>query len=69
MPHKWEDAFKLDKVSWGCRTDVRDDELVQLHELLRTVVSVVSCGGKPNNFKFMYYFLYLQINLIIHCDF
>lgn len=50
MPHKWEDAFKLDKVSWGCRNDVQDDEFLQLHELLATVVIAVSCGGKPNNF-------------------
>lgn len=52
MPHKWEDAFKLDKVSWGCRDDIRDDEFLRLDELLGTIVSVVSCGGKLNIFKF-----------------
>lgn len=51
MPHKWEDAFKLDKVSWGCRNDMREAELVQLDELLGTVVTVVSCGGKINSFR------------------
>lgn len=47
MPHKWEDAFKLDKVSWGCRNNITGDEFLRLDELLSTVVIVVSCGGKP----------------------
>lgn len=46
MPHKWENAFSLDKNSWGYRRDMKYEDVLSFAELLETVVSTVSCGGK-----------------------
>lgn len=46
LHHKWENAFPLDKSSWGFRTDMQLHEVYHFDEMLETVVSTVSCGGK-----------------------
>lgn len=46
MNHKWENAFTIDKKSWGFRRNMKLSEIMTINELLQTVVSTVSCGGK-----------------------
>lgn len=46
MSHKWENAFSLDRRSWGYRRNMKTEEVVTFDELLETVVSTVSCGGR-----------------------
>lgn len=46
MSHKWENALSLDKQSWGFRNDMNAAEVMSFEELLNTVVTTVSCGGK-----------------------
>ncbi|GBP24485.1 Putative alpha-L-fucosidase [Eumeta japonica] len=45
QPHKWENAFTLDKVSWGYRRNMILNEVMTIKEVLRELVSTVSCGG------------------------
>ncbi|XP_026329469.1 alpha-L-fucosidase-like [Hyposmocoma kahamanoa] len=45
MNHKWENAFTIDKKSWGFRRNMKLSEILTINELLQTVVSTVSCGG------------------------
>lgn len=49
MPHKWENAFPLDTLSWGYRRDMQPDDVLSFKKLLQTIVSTVSCGGKSHN--------------------
>lgn len=49
MFHKWENALSLDKQSWGFRSDMMEAEVMSFEELLNTVVTTVSCGGKTKN--------------------
>lgn len=46
MHHKWENAFPLDKKSWGYRREMQIDDVYTISEMLETIVSTVSCGGK-----------------------
>lgn len=46
MSHKWENAFPLDKLSWGYRQEMKSEDVLTFDELLETVVSTVSCGGR-----------------------
>lgn len=41
--HKFENAFPLDKNSWGY---IKNMDVMSFKELLETVVITVSCGGK-----------------------
>ncbi|CAG9126963.1 unnamed protein product [Plutella xylostella] len=43
--HKWENAFTLDSKSWGWRRDLQLRDLMTLDDLIKEVVSTVSCGG------------------------
>ncbi|XP_045491687.1 tissue alpha-L-fucosidase [Colias croceus] len=43
--HKWENAFTVDSKSWGYRRDMKLSEILTFKELLKEVVSTVSCGG------------------------
>ncbi|XP_001641290.2 plasma alpha-L-fucosidase [Nematostella vectensis] len=43
--HKWENAMKLDKKSWGYRHNIHIDDVYTIEELLEQLVSTVSCGG------------------------
>lgn len=56
LPHKWENAFTLDKRSWGQRSDITLTDIVSNEELIYQIVSTVSCNGNvlinigPNRF-------------------
>ncbi|CAH2268887.1 tissue alpha-L-fucosidase isoform X2 [Pararge aegeria] len=43
--HKWENAFTLDSKSWGYRRNMALHEILSIDQLLKEVVSTVSCGG------------------------
>ncbi|XP_049879995.1 tissue alpha-L-fucosidase-like [Pectinophora gossypiella] len=43
--HKWENAFSLDRRSWGYRRNLCVKDVVSMEELLDIVVRTVSCGG------------------------
>ncbi|XP_053625462.1 tissue alpha-L-fucosidase-like [Plodia interpunctella] len=43
--HKWENAFTLDKKSWGYRRDMNVADVMTIQQLIKEVVSTVSCGG------------------------
>lgn len=43
--HKWENAFTVDRKSWGYRRTMKLNEILTTDELLYQVVSTVSCGG------------------------
>ncbi|CAH0701936.1 unnamed protein product [Spodoptera exigua] len=45
LNHKWENAFTVDKVSWGYRRNMKIGEIMSDSQLLFQVVSTVSCGG------------------------
>lgn len=46
MHHKWENAFPLDKKAWGYRREMQIEDVHTLSEMLESIVSTVSCGGK-----------------------
>lgn len=46
LHHKWENAFTVDKVSWGYRRNMQLSEILTMNELLEQIVTTVSCGGK-----------------------
>ncbi|KAI5638558.1 alpha-L-fucosidase domain-containing protein [Phthorimaea operculella] len=43
--HKWENAFTIDKQSWGYRRNMELSEILTTNELIENIVSTVSCGG------------------------
>ncbi|XP_041977580.1 alpha-L-fucosidase isoform X2 [Aricia agestis] len=43
--HKWENAFTVDRQSWGYRRNLQLQDVMTTSELLKEVVSTVSCGG------------------------
>ncbi|XP_068629785.1 putative alpha-L-fucosidase [Battus philenor] len=43
--HKWENAFTIDKKSWGFRKTMAFNDTLTMKEILYQVVSTVSCGG------------------------
>ena len=45
MPHKWENAFTLDKGSWGFNRNATESDYMTSDELLREVVTTVAYGG------------------------
>ncbi|KAF5277103.1 hypothetical protein FQA39_LY06341 [Lamprigera yunnana] len=45
QPHKWENAMTIDKSSWSYRRDAKLADYMTIHELLKTLVETVSCGG------------------------
>lgn len=46
FPHKWENAFTIDKLSWGFRRNMKPSDVLSFEEILESVVSTISCGGK-----------------------
>lgn len=50
--HKWENAFTIDSKSWGYRRNMALNEILSVDQLLKEVVSTVSCGGNIY-FKFI----------------
>ncbi|XP_045519882.1 tissue alpha-L-fucosidase-like isoform X2 [Pieris brassicae] len=45
QPHKWENAFTVDSKSWGYRRNMNLSEILSDKQLLKEIVSTVSCGG------------------------
>ncbi|XP_036339994.1 putative alpha-L-fucosidase [Rhagoletis pomonella] len=43
--HKWENAFTLDKSSWGQRFDVTLSDFMTSEQLISEIVKTVSCNG------------------------
>ncbi|XP_068629587.1 tissue alpha-L-fucosidase-like [Battus philenor] len=43
--HKWENAFTVDKRSWGFRKTMTVNDTLTTRQLLYQVVTTVSCGG------------------------
>ncbi|XP_017021367.1 putative alpha-L-fucosidase [Drosophila kikkawai] len=43
--HKWENAFTLDKTSWGQRFDVTLKDFMTSKEVIKEIVTTVSCNG------------------------
>ncbi|CAG9585657.1 unnamed protein product [Danaus chrysippus] len=43
--HKWENAFTVDSKSWGYRRNMAIEDVLSIEQLLKEVVSTVSCGG------------------------
>ncbi|XP_020804630.1 putative alpha-L-fucosidase [Drosophila serrata] len=43
--HKWENAFTLDKTSWGQRFDVTLADFMTSKEVIKEIVTTVSCNG------------------------
>ncbi|XP_064551529.1 putative alpha-L-fucosidase isoform X1 [Drosophila montana] len=43
--HKWENAFTLDRTSWGQRFDVTLSDFMSSKDVIREIVSTVSCNG------------------------
>jgi alpha-L-fucosidase len=42
---KWENAFTLDKTSWGHRESLNFSEYMTTQEVIKEIVTTVSCGG------------------------
>lgn len=45
LQHKWENAMTLDHKSWGYRREAELEDIMNMNELIKTLVSTVSCGG------------------------
>ncbi|XP_035733443.1 alpha-L-fucosidase-like [Vespa mandarinia] len=45
LPHKWENCMTIDKKSWGFRRNAPLNEYFTLNELIKELVTTVSCGG------------------------
>ncbi|XP_068148945.1 putative alpha-L-fucosidase [Drosophila tropicalis] len=43
--HKWENAFTLDRTSWGQRFDVTLSDFMSSKDVIKEIVSTVSCNG------------------------
>ncbi|KAI0987460.1 hypothetical protein GJ496_005501 [Pomphorhynchus laevis] len=45
LNHKWENAFSLDKKSWGYRADIKSNEVMSIEDLIKETVISVSMNG------------------------
>ncbi|KAL5021237.1 hypothetical protein ScPMuIL_000392 [Solemya velum] len=45
FPHKWENAMKVDKVSWTYRRNIKLEHVYTTEELLQILAETISCGG------------------------
>nr|ACI01844.1 putative alpha-L-fucosidase-like protein [Ceratitis capitata]ACI01845.1 putative alpha-L-fucosidase-like protein [Ceratitis capitata] len=43
--HKWENAFTLDRTTWGPRFDVSFADLMTSKEVIKEIITTVSCNG------------------------
>lgn len=43
--HKWENCMTIDRKSWGYRRNAQLEDYMSLEELIKELVSTVSCGG------------------------
>ena len=46
LEHKFEDAFTVDKESWGIRRNIKMEDIYSMDELISLIVSV---GNIDNN--------------------
>ena len=45
LPHKWENAFTIDSMSWGYRRNMNIGNILPVEDIVGQVVETVSCGG------------------------
>ncbi|CAF4057993.1 unnamed protein product [Rotaria sp. Silwood2] len=45
IEHKWENAFTIDKISWGYRPTANIEDYMTIEELLKELVITISTGG------------------------
>jgi alpha-L-fucosidase len=45
VKHKWENAFTIDKSSWGFRRTANLEDYMTIEEILKQVVTTISTGG------------------------
>ncbi|CAF4413556.1 unnamed protein product [Rotaria sp. Silwood2] len=45
IEHKWENAFTIDKISWGYRPTANIQDYMTIEEMLKEVVITISTGG------------------------
>ncbi|KAI5638576.1 alpha-L-fucosidase domain-containing protein [Phthorimaea operculella] len=45
LKHKWENAFTVDAKSWGYRRNIPLSDILSIEDIIKNVVSAVSCGG------------------------
>ena len=43
--HKWENCMTIDRKSWGFRRNAALEDYMTVEELVKELVSTVSCGG------------------------
>jgi len=43
--HKWENCFTIDKYSWGHRGNAKFEDYLTAQEMIKEIVTTVSCGG------------------------
>ncbi|XP_049866956.1 alpha-L-fucosidase-like [Pectinophora gossypiella] len=43
--HKWENAFTIDRKSWGYRRNIEIKQVYTMENLLSVIIRTVSCGG------------------------
>ncbi|RZF45675.1 hypothetical protein LSTR_LSTR010398 [Laodelphax striatellus] len=45
QPRKWENAFTLDKESWGYRREANLEDYMTIEEIVHLIVESISCNG------------------------
>uniref|UniRef100_A0A336KF97 Putative alpha-L-fucosidase n=1 Tax=Culicoides sonorensis TaxID=179676 RepID=A0A336KF97_CULSO len=45
LAHKWENAFTIDKHSWGHRDNAKYEDFMTAQEIIQEIVTTVSCNG------------------------
>ncbi|XP_063697965.1 putative alpha-L-fucosidase [Culicoides brevitarsis] len=45
LTHKWENAFTIDRRSWGHRDEAKYEDFMTPEEIIHEIVSTVSCNG------------------------
>ncbi|CAL4244285.1 unnamed protein product, partial [Meganyctiphanes norvegica] len=45
LPYKWENALTFDSHSWGYRRNAKISDYLSIEEVLKQLISTVSCGG------------------------
>lgn len=45
LGHKWENAFTIDERSWGHRDNAKYEDFMTSEEIIKEIVSTVSCNG------------------------
>ena len=48
LQHKFEDAFTVDKESWGIRRNIKMEDIYSMEELISLIVSVGNIDNISN---------------------